>query len=258
MGMVRTTWIFPACLLVMAAMGVSLRADDAVAPATNVASGNQAATAPATTAAATVGTQYWIGVGVESISPIFSHILGLKPGQGLLIRHTIHGGPAYQAGMQEGDLLIEVAGKPLFTGSDLMEAVQAKSEGAAGPLGFVLIRENKRLTINVTPALRPAEFVASGHNRIQLPNGAQLDVGPGYVVDPAGPIDVAIKQVASMPGGQAIVCSQSTDSLGNVRTTIAVGKVIYEVTPGTVASLPVELQPLARKMLPSSATAPGK
>ena len=58
------------------------------------------------------------------------------------------GSPAEKAGLREGDIVVEVAGQPVFTPEELIQVIQKRP---AQTTPITVLREGKRVTVNVTP-----------------------------------------------------------------------------------------------------------
>jgi S1-C subfamily serine protease len=71
----------------------------------------------------------------------------------VLITGVLQNGPAAQAGVQPGDVITEVAGKPVANVSELMTNVAALKPGTTAP--FKLQRRDDEVQVSVTPGLRP-------------------------------------------------------------------------------------------------------
>ena len=74
--------------------------------------------------------------------------VGLPERDGLLVRATVEGSPAAQAGLQRGDLLVTAAGRPLRAVDDLFDALDASGDEL--PLG--LVRGTEELELRVALA----------------------------------------------------------------------------------------------------------
>jgi len=74
--------------------------------------------------------------------------LGAGPQLTPQIGSVAPGSPAEKAGLREGDIVVEVAGQPVFTPEELIQVIQ-KRPGQTIPI--VVLRDNKRVTLNVTP-----------------------------------------------------------------------------------------------------------
>jgi len=76
--------------------------------------------------------------------------VGLPEREGILVRAVEDGGPAATAGVQEGDLIVAVAGTPVGTVDDL--AATLESAGAGVPVELTAVRGVEELTVTVTVA----------------------------------------------------------------------------------------------------------
>ena len=56
--------------------------------------------------------------------------------------------PAYEAGIQKGDVIVSLEGKPLSEFGDLMEAM---TNAGSGPLRFVIKRDDRTMDLMITP-----------------------------------------------------------------------------------------------------------
>jgi hypothetical protein len=234
----------------------------------SVGAGDTATTKPALVNPFT--QQYWLGLTVENIPPTMAKLLKLSDGQGLLVDRIMPDSPAQQAGLLQGDLLITFNGKPLTNHTQLAECSRPTLVGKSlqvTPIQIELIRAGERSSLVITPAPRPEAFVVQGNarafqpvtatnpansevvNRVALPNGGTLDVGPGYRVDLTANPAVKRELVRQLRSGQPILISQQTDVQGNVRRTITFNEQTYTVTKDSLSSIPESIRPLAEQML---------
>jgi serine protease DegQ len=95
----------------------------------------------------------WIGVEPADLSPELTETFGVKAKRGVLITGVLQNGPAAQAGIKPGDVVVEVAGNQVSSVSELLSGVAALKPGA--PVKFRLLRRDEQVEINVTPGLRP-------------------------------------------------------------------------------------------------------
>lgn len=98
-------------------------------------------------------TRGWIGVEPSDLTPELAQSFGLKTDQGVIITGVLQNGPAAQAGIRPGDVITQVAGKPVYNVSELLTGVAALPPGS--PAVFSVLRQNNRLELNVTPGVRP-------------------------------------------------------------------------------------------------------
>src|SRR5205823_6601438 len=81
--------------------------------------------------------------------------LGFMPGDygddagGVLIASVNKDGPAEKAGIKDGDLIVEVAGKPVKNMGAYMTAMRTQKRGQ--PVEIVVVRKGERVKVTVTP-----------------------------------------------------------------------------------------------------------
>jgi S1-C subfamily serine protease len=93
----------------------------------------------------------FIGVGGQNV-PLHRRIVRyfrLAAETGVLVVGLEKNGPAERAGIQEGDILIEVDGKPMPGIDDLHRLLTAERSGE--PMTITLIRRTEKLDVRVTP-----------------------------------------------------------------------------------------------------------
>jgi Do/DeqQ family serine protease len=95
----------------------------------------------------------WIGVEPADLSPELMETFGVKARHGVLITGVLQNGPAAQAGVRPGDVIVQVAGKDIANVSELLSNVAALRPGAAAK--FRVQRRDENLDLTVTPGLRP-------------------------------------------------------------------------------------------------------
>ena len=101
-------------------------------------------------------TRGWIGVEPQDLSPEIAEAFGIKPDAvkagGVILTGVLQNGPAAQAGILPGDVILEVAGKPVRTVTELLSAVAGLKPGTSAPLG--VLRKDKKTDIAVVPGTR--------------------------------------------------------------------------------------------------------
>jgi serine protease DegQ len=102
-------------------------------------------------------TRGWIGVEPQELTAELAETFNLKMGQdalrGIIITGVLQGAPAAKAGIQPGDVITQVAGKPVATVPELLANVAALKPGTSAK--FSVRRADKTLELDVTPAPRP-------------------------------------------------------------------------------------------------------
>jgi serine protease DegQ len=100
-----------------------------------------------------VVTRGWIGVEPADLSPELMETFGVKTTRGVLITGVLQNGPAAQAGIRPGDVIVAVGNKQTSAVSELLSQVAALKPGAAAH--FRLQRRDASMELNVTPGVRP-------------------------------------------------------------------------------------------------------
>ena len=98
-------------------------------------------------------TRGWIGVEPNDLSPELAETFGVKAKEGVIITGVLQNGPAAQAGIKPGDVVVKVGDKPVNNVSELLSSVAALKPGT--PAQFNLLRRDSKVDVAVTPGLRP-------------------------------------------------------------------------------------------------------
>ncbi|WP_295855756.1 trypsin-like peptidase domain-containing protein [uncultured Xylophilus sp.] len=98
-------------------------------------------------------TYGWIGVEPGELTPELAETFGVKATQGVIITGVLQSGPAAQAGIRPGDVIVQVGDKKTTNVSELLSAVAALKPGTPAP--FSLVRGDGPLTVQLTPGVRP-------------------------------------------------------------------------------------------------------
>ena len=99
-------------------------------------------------------TRGWIGVEPNELSPELAETFGVKADGGVIITGVLQAGPAARAGMRPGDVIVQVAGKPIRNVSELLTTVASLKPGTAA--AFEVRRGEGAVTLDITPGERPA------------------------------------------------------------------------------------------------------
>ena len=90
-----------------------------------------------------------LDVQLESVTPEVARTLGLKPAHGALVGHPAQGSAAAHAGLQAGDVIVEIAGQHVQSPAELNSIVRLLAPGAAVPLRVRRGTSVTELTIEV-------------------------------------------------------------------------------------------------------------
>ena len=98
-------------------------------------------------------TRGWIGVAVQEITPELAESFKLGKTQGVLISEVVRGGPADQAKIKAGDILIAVDNNPLTDSDAMLETIAALQPGKSASLK--LLRNQKEIVLQLKIGKRP-------------------------------------------------------------------------------------------------------
>ncbi|HRK38443.1 MAG TPA: trypsin-like peptidase domain-containing protein [Burkholderiaceae bacterium] len=97
-------------------------------------------------------TRGWIGVEPRDLSPELAESFGLKQGNGVVITGVLQNGPAAQAGVRPGDLILKVDGHAVSTVPELLSRVAELKPGT--PASLLVLRQQGETTLTVVPGRR--------------------------------------------------------------------------------------------------------
>jgi Do/DeqQ family serine protease len=96
----------------------------------------------------------WVGIEPMELTAELAETFGLpKQSEGVIVTGVLQNGPAANAGLRPGDLLLKVAGQPVKNVGELLTQIASLTPGKAAKLD--VMRRNQTLTLDVTPAQRP-------------------------------------------------------------------------------------------------------
>lgn len=100
----------------------------------------------------------WLGVTIQAISPQMAKQFGIKNDKGVLVSDVLEDGPAKKAGMQQGDIIIEIDGKEIIDSGQLRNIVANIAPGKE--ISAKIIRNGKekmlKIVISEMPVNAPA------------------------------------------------------------------------------------------------------
>jgi Do/DeqQ family serine protease len=100
-----------------------------------------------------------IGVAIQDVTPGLSQALELTADRGALVTQVEPGSPSEQAGLQPGDVIVEINGKPIDSSADLRNEIGLVRAGE--PVDVTAIRDGARRTVRATVAAETADASAA-------------------------------------------------------------------------------------------------
>jgi Do/DeqQ family serine protease len=96
----------------------------------------------------------WIGVEPSTLTPEIAESLQIGSRQGVLITGVLQDGPASKGGMRPGDVVVAVAGQPVASVAQLLNAVSALTPGKPAELAVMRGRKELALTLDIVQRQR--------------------------------------------------------------------------------------------------------
>ncbi len=97
-------------------------------------------------------TRGWIGVEPQELTPELAAYFDTELREGVMITGVLQNGPAAQAGVRPGDVIVDIAGQPVRNVAGLLAAVAALPPGQ--PARLEVVRRSNRQQLQVVPAQR--------------------------------------------------------------------------------------------------------
>jgi serine protease Do len=104
-------------------------------------------------------TRGWIGVSIQSVTPEIAKAFGIKGTKGALVSDVVAGGPAEEAGLKRGDVILSFDGKDIGKMSDLPIIVADTPVGKT--VEVKIMRSDKEQTLRMKIAEMPAGGIPS-------------------------------------------------------------------------------------------------
>ncbi|RPI01080.1 MAG: DegQ family serine endoprotease [Calditrichaeota bacterium] len=100
----------------------------------------------------------WLGVYIGNLTEESAEAFNLDKPQGALVNQVTKGGPADDAGMKNGDVILEVDGKQIIDSSSLMNTIAAYAPGTR--VSLTIWRDGKEKNVEIKLGERPNDLAA--------------------------------------------------------------------------------------------------
>ena len=181
----------------------------------------------------------WLGVRIQEVTPEIADTLGLKPARGAMVAGVNPGGPADQAHLRNGDVILTFNGQDVKDMRALPRDVADTEVGKQVPV--VVWRDGKEVTLNATLGELPddkAQLASTNPTSPPPPSPAQMD-GLGMTLSPLTPEMREKYQLGDKQKG-VVVTDVSPDGTA-AKQGLKPGDVIVEVQQSEV-STPADVQ----------------
>lgn len=179
----------------------------------------------------------YVGVGIQDIPEGAVGALALPEGtKGAYVGDVTPDGPAQKAGVQVGDVVVQVNGRNIDGSTELRRLVAATEAGQN--VRFTVIRDGRRQDLNIRAAKRPSDeelAAASGdEGGAPMPGASSGATVEGMRV---GPINAAVRQRLGLPNdAQGVVVNETVPGSKAAQLGIPTGSVIQRANNQVIAS----------------------
>ncbi len=96
----------------------------------------------------------WLGIETQDINPALAESFGLQDTRGIIVAGVLRGGPADQSGLQPGDVITDIDGKPVTDSRGMMNLIAQTKPGTV--IEIRLTRNNSPSVVKATVGDRPS------------------------------------------------------------------------------------------------------
>jgi len=182
----------------------------------------------------------WLGVQIKEVDEDVAKALGLKSRNGAVVVNAVPGGPAAQAGILAGDVIIRFDGKSVPNDKRLPQIVAGTEVGKA--VDVVLVRKGQEMTVKVT--LGELEKSADAKTDEKTPGTP----APGTPVlgMKLSELTPEMRQKFNIQGGEGVVVTEVDGKSQANEKGVKAGDIIVEMDL-TKVTKPAEIDDLLKK-----------
>jgi serine protease Do len=101
----------------------------------------------------------YLGVAIKAIDEVLAKHLKTRAGVGALVEHVLDDSPAGEAGLQPGDVVLELNDQKVYSPQNLQGIVEKLAVGETYRLN--LLRDGEKMTLQVTVRTMPKDFTVA-------------------------------------------------------------------------------------------------
>ena len=177
----------------------------------------------------------YLGVSIEPLTPEVAEQLGLPGQTGVVVGNVTPGSPAEKAGLQPGDVLVALNGKPIKSGRDLMRQIASIAVGSK--VEIKAIRDKKEQTLSVTIEEQPPGFKIGPPQQQPLPQQTPDTVAPNNPLAGISVANIPQERLAEYPENVRGVLVTAVDPQAASASVLQPGDVIEQINGQPVGSL---------------------
>jgi serine protease Do len=161
-------------------------------------------------------TRGYMGAVIQNVTPEIADSLGISGKKGALVAELTPGGPADHAGLQPGDVVLSLDGKPVDSSTELTRMVGDTHTGDV--MHLEVLRAGKPVMVDVRSGVRPSEqeLAKADNDNDDEGNGgppaAPTAPRPSALGMSYGPLDDTARHRYAIPPGVKGVVIESVES----------------------------------------------
>ncbi len=146
-----------------------------------------------------------LGVRVQDLTPALAEAMGIKISSEALVSQVTPGSPAAKAGIKFGDVIIDLDGNPVVSGSALRVGIGEKAPGTT--VRLVFFHDGKKETATAT--IEPQQAAPAPPPPKMQQINAFCAAGAKAATRKAAGAPFAIRVTAASPAGPPLCCSMA-------------------------------------------------
>ncbi len=169
----------------------------------------------------------YLGIGIQDLNQDLAKSFNIKDSKGALISDVKEEGPAEQAGLKQGDVIIEYHGTPVDDGMALQRLVTRTSVGTIVPLKLIRDGHEREMTVRIGE--QPDEAKVAKVERAETDSALS-----GLAVED---LDPAISRELGLHGKRGVVVTRVAPESGAEKAGLMPGDVIREINRQPIRSV---------------------
>jgi len=170
----------------------------------------------------------WIGVYVQQVTPEIAESLDLADDEGALVADVTEGGPAAQAGVKRGDIIVELNGNKIDEMSELPKLVAGYTPGTKTKIK--VFRDGKEKVLNI----KLGELPEQGTQLSSRASDEDTEQSLGIIVQDITP---QIQDRLGLENSSGVVITNVKPNSPASESGLSRGDVILEVNKKQIANL---------------------
>jgi len=174
-------------------------------------------------------TRAYLGVTIQEVTPAIAKAMGLDGPKGALVSDVTANSPAQHAGLESGDVILSMNGKPILESNELRMAISMM--GTNQPVKLQVFRNGTTLNLNAETAEMPGKPVERASND----GGSSMNT-PLEGVSVESLNSEMAERAGVAPGTSGVVVTKVDPASAAASSGLREGDVIQEVNHSKVAN----------------------